>query len=1106
MAANNVADNYQILSDIEHILHRPGMYIGSCQNVESDMFIADINSEEPKIIKKKITHNAGLIRIFEEVILNAYDHTIREETDCNEIAVNIDQENGIISVANNGKGIPIVKKDELNCYIPEMIFGMLRTGSNYSDTEERLTGGLNGLGVKLCNIYSTEFTLETIDDERKKMYTQTWKNNMGEKSEPIIKSSRKKPFTRVSFKPDLAFFKMEKLSDDIVMLMKKRLIDIGFATHSGVKTYFNNSQITIKRPEDYIKLYDHPFDEKFIIDVTCDRWTVGVVLSNDGFQHASFVNGIHTSIGGSHVDHVTNQIAKEIIEKLKSKKIEVKPSDVKNKMFVFIRSAIVNPVFDSQSKECLKMAKSKFGSEFVMSDAFRKKLHTSSILKSMTAVSDSKKMKDLEKTSGVKTSRLTDLDTLEDANWAGTSKGLKTKLILTEGLSARTFAMSALNVIGRDQYGVFPLKGKLLNVRNVPVARVSANEEIKNIVKIIGLKYEFKYENDSEMNSLRYGGVISLTDSDYDGFHISGLIINYFHYFWPKLIERGFLSFCITPIVKVYKGKDTLEFFTLNSYEEWLKNAKGQFRTKYFKGLGTSTAAEAREALKDIDNKLITFERDQQCDETVSLAFNNKRANDRKTWLMDAYDPDANIDRNERIVTVSDFINYELSHFSTDDCARSLPNIMDGLKPSQRKIMYVALKHAVKNEMKVGQLGPKVSELTDYHHGEQSLMGAIIGMAQDYVGSNNINLLMPIGAFGSRLAGGSDAASPRYIFTKINPVASKLFDNRDSSLLKHLESDGTQIEPEWYAPVLPMVVINGAQGIGTGFSTTVLQYNPKDVAKYIKVMLSGEKPAKNLLPWYNGFTGKIEKDAPGKYTTYGVWKFDDRKRCMHVTELPIHVWTDNYKAFCENMLTQEGSPLADVVYGNTDTVVDIKFIFRPAEYPKYKAKTDDEIIKEFKLSSKLSSTNMHLFNADGRIELFANVYSIIKYYYFKRLDLYEKRRNALIAQLKYEMLLLTNKAKFIRTVKQGKIDQKSMTEASLLESLDDNFDSDPRSSGNGLAQYDYLIGMNYRSFTNENAKKMDDLVKAKELELKELESTTPETMWIGDIDSIVDML
>lgn len=1102
-----VADKYQALSDIEHILLRPDTYVGSCSHLNDDIFIADITSDQPKIIKKNIMYIQGLERIYEEALLNAFDRTVTEGTGCTEIHVSIDQDTGTISLMNNGDGIPVIMKSDLGCYIPEMIFGMLRTGSNYSDSEERLTGGRNGLGIKLTNILSKEFSIETIDSERKKHYTQSWSDNMGKKNPPVITATRKKPFTRITFKPDLSYFKLDKLTDDIVMLMKKRLVDIGYASHAGVKTYYNGTLISIKKPEDYMKLYDHPDGEKFLVDNTNERWSVGVVCSQSGFQHASFVNGIHTSIGGSHVDHVVNQIAKEIIDKLKTKKIEVKPSDIKNKMFVFVRSAIINPVFDSQSKECLKMAKTKFGSEFIMSDAFRKKLHTSSILKSMTAVSDTKKMKDLEKTSGTKANRITDIDVLEDATWAGTPKALQTKLILTEGLSARTFAMSGLNVIGRNQYGIFPLKGKLLNVRNVSITKVSANEEIKNLVKILGLKYDLTYESDQDMNTLRYGGVVALTDSDHDGTHITGLLINYFHNFFPKLIERGFINFCITPIVKVYKGKEVFEFYTLNSYDDWLKkSAKGQFRTKYFKGLGTSTPEEAREALRDIDSKLIKFERDDSCDETVSLAFNNKRADDRKEWLMNEYDPLANINRGQREVDVSDFINLELSHFSTYDCSRSIPCILDGFKPSQRKIIHVSLKYISKNEMKVGQLGPKVSEMTDYHHGEQSLMGAIINMAQDYVGSNNLNLLLPVGAFGSRISGGSDAAFPRYIFTKLNPISNMIFNSKDSSLLKYLDSDGSSIEPEWYVPVLPMIVINGALGIGTGFSTTILQHNPRNVIHYLQSKLMNEQPKKNLKPWYRGFNGTIEEVAPNKFITYGVWSFDDRKRCLNITELPINTWTDDYTSFCKKLLAKKDGPLIDVIYGNTDTVIDFKLMFNKDSYNTFKAMSKEDIVKELNLSSKLSSTNMYLFNEQGRIQKFNDVYDIIDYYFHIRLNFYEKRKDAMIQQLIYEILILSNKAKFISFVKEGKINQRTMTEDTLLKSLKKDFDEDSRATGSGLSLYEYLISMTYRSFTNENKAKMEKAVELKAQELKELEAKTREQLWLDDLKEIDAML
>ncbi|KAG6970312.1 hypothetical protein JG688_00004919 [Phytophthora aleatoria] len=851
----------------------------------------------------------------------------------NVIYVTADTYDGLLKLIDKEghNQIPAVKPIPIG--VPEDIATVKHNYDN-ADSKKRITGGRNGLGGTLAVIFSKSFTLETIDEERKKRYVQSWTDNMSNKTAPVIKAVRSKaPFTKITFVPDLARFKLDSLPDDHVMLMKKRLIDIGFATHSRVKTYYDGNLISIKKANDYMKLYDHPKNEKFIVD-TNERWTVGVVLSNNSFRHASFVNGIHTILGGTHVDHVVNQITKLLGNKVKSKikNINIRPSDIKNKIFVFTRAIIENPVFDSQAKETLKMSKKDFGSEYVMSKDFCDRLLKSRIYASLTAIADTKELKDLEKTSGVKKSRLNDLPTLEHAAFAGTKKALESRLILTEGLSARTFAISAFNVIGRDRFGVFPLKGKLLNVRNAPRSKVANNDEIKNIVRIVGLKYELTYEQDADMKSLLYGGIISLTDSDLDGYHISGLLLNFIHHFWPALLARGFLSFCITPIVKVSNGSKLLEFYTLQDYEAWQEKAKDKFTAKYFKGLGTSTATDAREALKNIDQKLIAFERDEQCGESISLAFNDKRSDDRKQWLMTGYDPSLNIDRSERTVNSSDFIHKELIHFSRYDYTRSLPSVMDGLKPSQRKIIAMAMICAVKDEIKVAQLAPKCAERMQYYHGEVSLMGAIVNLAQDYVGSNNINLLKPIGQFGSRMSLGNDAASPRYIFTQMGPIAMKLFDPRDNSLLTYLTSEHKEIEPEWFAPVLPVILIIGTHGIGTGFSSDVLNYNPIDIANYIKLMLMGKTPERNIFPWYKGFTGEIVQIGQNRFTSYGRWAFDSKNRILHVTDLPIDVSTDSYKIFCEELLNEKDSPLDDVLYNNTDTIVDFTLVFKKNEF------------------------------------------------------------------------------------------------------------------------------------------------------------------------------
>lgn len=1088
------ADKYTTVSEIEHILLRPGMYIGTAEPVVESMFIVD---DDEQIINKSISYSPALERIFEEVLLNAFDHTIRDST-CTEIKVEI--EDGYISIWNNGKGIPVILKPELNVYVPEMIFGMLRSGTNYDDSEERITGGMNGLGAKLTNVFSLEFTVETIDSDNKKYFSQTWSQNMSVKDKCVIKSDKKKSFTKIKFLPDLKRFKMNELSSDVIALMKKRVIDIAVCTSSKVKVYFNGSIINIKKYEDYMKLYNHPDNNSIIVDDS-ERWTIGVAFSNEGFKCASFVNGIHTNQNGSHVDSVLSEITSELIAKLKTKKIEVKPSDIKNKLFLFVRSAIVNPTFTSQTKECLKMPKSKFGSTYSMSDKFKKKLLTSDIYAAMTHVSNAKLEKELSKTSGSKSRRLNPpINGLEDANWAGTIKSDQTKLILTEGLSAKTFAMSAINVIGRDKYGIFPLKGKPLNVRSAGTLQISKNEEITNIVKIIGLKHGDKY---TSSKSLRYGGIIILTDSDYDGYHISGLLINFVHYFFPELLELGFISICNTPIVKAYQNSKTIEFYTLNDYEKWLQTAKGNFKIKYFKGLGTSTPKEARECLTDIDKKIMTVKKDINCDNSINLAFNENLTDERKRWLMFDYDPETNVDRTQSMVTVSDFINKDLIHFSNYDNVRSLPNVMDGLKVSQRKIMHVALKYLHSNEMKVAQFGAKVAEKTDYHHGEASLMGAIINMAQNYVGSNNINLLAPKGGFGSRCSNGKDAASPRYIFTELTEIAKKIFMKIDNELLEKQQSDNMEIEPVWFAPIIPMILVNGSTGIGTGYSTSIPKYNPEELIKKLINKLKGKEVSFDLTPWYKGFSGEIlfKKD---KYVSYGVYEFIDQKFILRITELPIDQWTDPYKAFLETLCASKDW-IKDVIYNNTDVVVSMDIHLTADKYKELKTMKKEDLIKLFKLSSSIGTTNMQAWNRHRYITKYDTAADIVDEYFTVRLNLYNDRKEMIIKKLEHELKILRNKVKFIKMVKNNEIDQKKLSESKLLTIMETEFDTEHATdSKNEIKSYTYLVDMPIRSLTNENQKKYQSLHDSKLIELETIKKISPEDMWITDLKDLAE--
>ena len=1096
-----IADKYQKKSQLEHILDIPDTYIGSIEKIESKLYVLN----EEKIVKKNITYIPGLERIYEEILLNAFDQTVRENTGTTQIKVNIDKEKNEISVYNNGEGIPVILKEKENVYIPEMIFGMLLTSGNYNKNEKRIVGGKNGYGAKLANIFSTEFILETIDDVRKKKMKIIWTDNMTKKKKVDIKDSDKKGMTKITFKPDLKRFNITKMSDDIVSVMEKRVYDIAANTNKNISVYLNGKKIPVKKFEDYIKLYLKDDKEIIVDEDTNKRWSVGLVMSDDNFEQVSFVNGINTNLGGTHVDDVSKKIIKEFLDKLKKKKLKVKNSYVKDKMFVFVKSFIENPSFNSQTKEFMTTRPNKFGSLWEVNKKFTNGLNKLGIIEEVASFAEFKEKKELTKTDGKVKRRLYGIPKLEDANWAGTKKSDKTCLILTEGDSAKTFAISGLSVIGRDKYGVFPLKGKLLNVKDQSSDKILKNQEITYLKQILGLKQGYKYKT---LDETRYGGVIILTDQDVDGSHIKGLVMNLFHTFWPELLKLGFIKSLITPIVKAFKGKEELAFYTLTDFENWQNKKLKGWRTKYYKGLGTSKSDEAKKAFKDIDKRLITYNWDKdEDDEALKLGFSKDLSDRRKEWLMN-YDRQNIIKDTQTKISIADFINKDLIHFSNYDNHRSIPSVIDGLKPTQRKILYTGLNFLGKEEIKVSQFSGLASQKTDYHHGEQSIVSTVVGMAQDFVGSNNCNLFLPNGNFGTRIAGGKDKSSERYIYTNLSEIARYIFDKKDDNLLKYVDSDGQKVEPEYYVPCIPMILVNGTTGIGTGFSTEVLPHKIEDIVEAIKCKLNNKKVNK-LKPWYRLFNGEIKEETDRKYVTYGKYDFNDKNNTINITELPVGMWGENYKEFIEKSIIDKSASKVEMKkqfiknYTNqsSDFLVNYKLEFDKTMYNKLKKMNKKELYKKLKLTSNLSETNMYLFDKNNQIKKFKNTNEILDHYYEVRLEYYNLRKKNIIDMLEKRVKELKNKVRFIRKVKAKQIDVLDTTDDKLEKDLEKN-KFDKLKEGDKLT-YDYLTKIAIRMLTLENANKMEKEYKLLAKELEDIKNKTIKTMWEEELDKVL---
>ena len=1823
-------EKYDKKTQREHILLRPDTYIGYIEPTNDNMWI--YSPDEKLIIKKNITFTPGFLKIFDETLVNARDASINDNT-CDTIKVEYNILENYISVYNNGDiGIPIDFHPIHKTLIPSMIFGELLTSSNYNDSQERIVGGRNGLGSKVTNVFSTKFIVEIDDAKRLKRYKQVWENNMLIINEAEITKLplKTKSSVKITFYPDYERFGMNDLNNDHLLLFHKRTMDIA-GTSNKLKVFFNDVKIDINNFKSYIELY-YPNSE--IYYDTIDRWSVGVLYKPDLGDSISFVNSINTYRGGTHSNYVIDNIIKILINdfiKKKNKDIKITPSLLKENLIFFINSTIVNPAFSSQTKDTLETKIDKFGSKYEPNISFIKKLSKSGIIELVMDMAKFKETNSLKKTDGKKQIKISGIPKLEDANNAGTKKSKNCYLILTEGDSAKATAMSGLSEVGRDNYGVFPLKGKLLNVRDAMPKQLAENEEIKNLKLILGLKQNEDYSVPDKFDNLRYGHILLLTDSDSvakdtplllqnnnnlielrtidnisknwekigdkeisttifkiwtekgwteinkvirhkvskkiyrivtnsgcvdvtedhslinndgneispkdckigdkllhsfpifsdysieqicemnncelqklaiklninnyltndelvnsithllsiynipmnnfnmmeseaylfgylwdcndiisieilnspknikeyfikgyydanlnkeyntniidfnkiitfklvtnnklsaqclyllcesigynisisidqynlntyslfinknnqnnqtnitlikqiidlgviddyvydletvnhhfqagigklivhntDGIHIKGLIMNFIHYFWPSLINKiDFINSLNTPIVKATHNKIIKEFFTIYEYEKWKNNDSdaNNYKIKYYKGLGTSTSQEAKEYFKNLNDKLIKYycktndsvkieditndenQNEENNDENqnednnednndeneenlnnsensdkfiinydddndaIKLAFDKSRTNDRKKWYI-ASDNDNKkelilSDNDNKIITLSRFVHNELSEHIKADNIRSIPSVIDGFKPSQRKILFGAFKRELdKDEVKVSQLAGFVSDKAAYHHGEMSLNGAIIGMAQNFVGSNNINILKPNGQFGclspdtkillwdgsiksannikvgdkligddgtertvleltngiddmyeieslkgpkfiansehiltlkfidnniikwknklkvweleyfdgnvikkirkktnllneqdkyleikkiqnenilkyncneiidiklknflnlskyykfklkmivnnniikwpyqeiiidpykfgclinnykvipqqyiinnintrlellagiidiygdiinnngipiisiletdnininilesikfiaqslgfnsniknnfikeifnnqqkkviitgsnlniiptkinkiyyqcnkyinyninseikcykniynlkiksytntynfkinylgknnfcgwqinnnqrfllanfiithnSILRGGKDAASSRYIWTMFEDLTTLIYNPLDNPILKPQFEDGISIEPKYYVPIIPMILVNGSEGIGTGFSTKIPPFNPIDIINNIKNMINN-KPFEEMIPWWEGFNGSVIKINNNTYNISGNWKIDNNK--IIITELPVGEWTSNYKEFIEKILDDNSSKITKIsklddkkktikkksisllsyIDNNTDNTVYFELTFENGYL-----ETTADIDKIFHLTKKYTINNMHLFDHNNIIKKYNNIEDILKDYYYIRLDFYKERKIYQLNILEFQLKLLSYKVKFILMIINKEIDINNKKRNDIEIILETNeFPKLSKSLNDDKISYDYLLSMPIYNLTNEKIEEFKKNQKEKETEYNDLQHKTENSIWLDELN------
>ena len=1106
--ADNLAVTYQKKTDREHILDTPDTYIGSIEEDEIPGWELD---DESKMVWGKIKMVPGLYKCFDEGVVNARDHYIRLQekikngdktiTPVTAIDISVDMKTGIITIINNGDGVDVAMHPEHNIWIPEMIFGHLRTSTNYKKDEKKIVGGKNGFGFKLVLIYSSWGMIETVDSYRGLKYTQEFKDNLSVICKPKIRKSQHAPYTKVSFLLDYKRFGLEKLTPDMFNIIRKRTFDIAAVTDKTVRVRWNRRAVAVRSFENYIDCYiGKKTKNPRIYEKGGARWEYVVCLSPlDEFTQVSFVNGIHTKKGGKHVEYILNQIIKKLIIYIeKKKKVRVKPATIKEQLMLFINCVIVNPTFDSQTKEFMNLPVRKFGSTCSISDKFVDKIAKLGVMEIALLTNTIKEKNAGKKTDGKKTRSIRGIPKLIDANWAGGPKSNECVLILCEGDSAKGGIVSGLSKDDRNKIGVFPLKGKVMNTADASPVKINNNAEINNIKKIIGLVAGKKYKDRAQINKLlRYGSILFMTDQDLDGSHIKGLCVNMFHTLWCELLEiPNFFGFMNTPIMKAKKGAKEVCFYNDGEATAWKRKhqLKG-WKLKYYKGLGTSTAKEFKEYFAK--KKIVHFEFTNKSKNSIDLVFNKKRTNDRKKWLS-KYNRSAVLNTNQPSVSYTDFINREMIHFSKYDCERSIPNLMDGLKISQRKTLFSAFKRNLVKEIKVAQFSGYISEHSAYHHGEASLNKTIIGMAQEFPAANNISLFMPNGQFGTRLMGGKDSASERYIFTQLNPITKILFNEADNCILNYLDDDGTQIEPDFYAPIIPMVLVNGSEGIGTGFSSKVLCHDPMDITNYLLSLLKQKKSKPKIEPYYEGFKGKISPMGENKWSFQGNYTILD-ENTVRITELPVGVWTQDFKEHIEKLMetTKSKKPVV-VSYVDMSTDIEVDFTIKLVHGKLNKllkriVDHSNQFEKTFRLITTKTTTNQYLFNHKQQIKKYASVEDIIHGYFPVRYKLYEKRKEYQVAHLKRDIQILSNKARFIKEQCEDILDLRRKKKGIVIQLLKS------RQYNTLEGKYNYLTKMPIDSVIEENFQKLLKERDKKQLELSKLEKLSVAMMWSHEL-------
>lgn len=1171
------------------ILREPDTFLGSGALANDVERVLD--PVTGNIVQEEVYSSQACKHTFTEALSNAQDSLMRAKDEglpAEGIHVKFIKQR-VISILNIGADIISVIKNDRGVWIPETVLGNLLSGSN-SKAKNKTWIGKNGVGGTLVNIFSKNFKVQIWDHVRDIYYEQSWENNcvkVGE--EPILVPGGKENLeehsmikdgcgaVKVTFELDFAKFGFEEdhYNDSIMKFYARKVLDASLVTRAPVSLFWSavdgttimDQVFQIPDIETYSERFFTTKPANFLVyqpafpdswkptqkEVSANVQAIIYDTPDEGFSF-SFVNGQPTEMGGVHVDELCKSICQYVVSQVDDKistgkeAIKLLPQDIMSHMSVFVYTVVPDPKFTGQTKS--KLTSPRPAVRWYETDVL--KIADWSMLKAIHDTIESKKKRLLSKTDGKKVRRI-NIEKAEDANMAGGSESNKCVLWFCEGDSAKNYALTLVENLegGRDYNGIYPLRGKFLNVLKANIESIARSKVITEIKELMGLQEGVDYSLASNLKQLRYGTIGILTDMDMDGNHIKYLLTVLFGARFLGIIMKENMITWMSPVIRATKGRQVLRFYSMNDFQTW-KSEQTMTELKkwsidYFKGLGGSSDSDVKDDVVKPHVEVTLY--DDHAKQSLELAF-GKDVSKRKQWINDY------IRGNLNNMTPSEFINVEESlsmflnmmesksktasalmlqkksiteginndymHFNLLTLKRAIPSEIDGLKVSERKVLWTALKNLKDSEkVKTAQFGNIVAKETDYAHNEHILELVISHMAQDYVFSNNLPPFIGHGQFGSQYL--PKPSSGRYTHIQKNFWLRYVYREEDDNILPMVFDEGRETEPEHLIPIIPMVLINGACGIANGFSSFVPQYHPLEVVHCVRQIIAGEKVENGtLIPWFRNWKGTVEllvEDTPEKLPialqTYGNYQEIKPNTLLSITELPMGVSGDKYKKMLTQWRKNHDAMKRQKVPGEKPESVhgthvikdfvnkckknEIQFDLVGCHDPSYQSLG---LIRRFSLmnmnmleSMRRSYDDVPENNIRGQsLEPYIPMkYETVEDYLVSfckiRLYYYKIRKNNLIKVKKTEIDGLVSKHAFIKDVVDKHIDVFNWSEEKILEVL--------KERGHSEALYSQTP---IRRFSPAEVDRLYQMIQTEKGNLKEIVKTDPQDMWLSDLD------